>query len=87
MFPVRFLFLPIGKRKGTILFLTIKMSKALTIKTQAIDDQTEVVYGMLKLEIIYVNKVADCDMAIILHSGFDCNNDPVQHDIPGKALI
>jgi hypothetical protein len=57
------------------------------VKAQAVVDQTDVVYIMLKSILIYVNKVANGDMAIILLSGFDCNNDPVQHDIPAKALI
>ena len=65
----------------------LKAKDGSKVKAQAVIDQTDVVYGMLKSNIIYVNKVADGDMAIILLSGFDCNNDPVQHDIPGKALI
>jgi len=57
------------------------------IKNQAIVDQTDVVYVMLKLLIFYVNKVASGDRGIILLSGFDCNNERVAHSIPGKALI
>jgi len=56
-------------------------------KNQALADQAEVVHGMLKSEIIYVNKVADGDKAIILLSGFDCNEEATTKDIPGKVLI
>jgi hypothetical protein len=56
-------------------------------KNQALADQAEVVHGMLKSEIIYVNKVAGGDKAIILLSGFDCNEDSTVKDIPGKVLI
>jgi hypothetical protein len=56
-------------------------------KNQALADQAEVVHGMLKSEIIYVNKVADGDKTIILLSGFDCNEDSTVKDIPGKVLI
>lgn len=56
-------------------------------KNQVIKDQTDVVHGLLKMEILYVNKVAKGDKAIILLSGFDCNDDPVARNIPGKALI
>lgn len=65
----------------------IKAKDGSKVKAQAIIDQTDVVYNMLKSLIIYVNKVADGDIAVILLSGFDCNSEPVQHDIPGKALI
>ncbi|MDD4993687.1 MAG: hypothetical protein PHR83_15805 [Paludibacter sp.] len=71
----------------TKLDTNIKAKDGSKLKNQAIVDQTEVVYGMLKSLIIYVNKIANGDMAIILLSGFDCNNDPVEHGIPGKALI
>jgi hypothetical protein len=56
-------------------------------KNQALADQAEVVHGMLKSEIIYVNKVAGGDKTIILLSGFDCNEDSTVKDIPGKVLI
>jgi hypothetical protein len=56
-------------------------------KNQAILDQADVVYMMLKSLLTYVNTVADGEKAIILLSGFDCNNEPTEHDIPGKALI
>jgi hypothetical protein len=42
---------------------------------------------MLKQLAFYVNGVAKGDMSIILQSGFDCNYEPVQHDVPSKALI
>jgi|GEM_PF-1110690 len=71
----------------TKLDTVLKAKDGSKLKAQAIIDQTDVVYGMLKSEIIYVNKIANGDMAIILLSGFDCNNEPVQRDIPGKALI
>jgi hypothetical protein len=57
------------------------------IKAQAVIDQTDVVYGMLKLLVFYVNVVAKEDLSIILQSGFDCNSEPVQHDVPAKAVI
>ena len=53
----------------------------------ALDAQTEVVYNLLKDLIVYVNKVAKGNQAVIILSGFDYNNEPVEHDIPGKALI
>jgi len=65
----------------------IKSKDGSKLKNQTILDQTDVVFGQLKSLLIYVNKVADGDMAIILLSGFDCNNEPVQRGIPGKALI
>jgi hypothetical protein len=65
----------------------IKAKDGSKVKNQAVIDQTNVVYSMLKLLVFYVNKVADGDMSIILLSGFDCNSDPVQHDIPAKAVI
>jgi hypothetical protein len=71
----------------TKLDTALKAKDGSKLKNQTIADQTEVVYSMLKSLIIYVNKVADGDMAIILLSGFDCNSEPAQHDIPGKALI
>jgi len=42
---------------------------------------------MLKSLAYGVNKLADGDMSIILLSGFDCNDEPMQHDIPEKAVI
>lgn len=71
----------------TKLDTAIKAKDGSKIKAQAVFDQTDVVYIMLKSLIIYVNKVADGDIAIILQSGFDCNNEPVQHGVPGKAVI
>lgn len=56
-------------------------------KNQAIEDQTNIVYGMLKSLSIYTNKVANGDKTIILLSGFDCNNEPANREIPGKGLI
>jgi len=67
--------------------LAIKAKDGSKLKNQNILDQTDVVYGMLKSGVIYVNKKANGDMAIILLSGFDCNNEPVERGIPGKALI
>jgi len=66
---------------------TIKAKDGSKVKAQAVVEQTDVVYGMLKSLLIYVNKVANGDMTIILQSGFDCNNEPTQHDVPGKAVI
>lgn len=71
----------------TKLDAAIKAKDGSKIKTQLIIDQTDVVYGMLKSLLVSVNKVAAGDMAIILLSGFDCNNEPMQHDIPAKAVI
>jgi len=71
----------------TKLDTSIKAKDGSKVKNQAVIDQAEVVYAMLKLLVFYVNVVADGDMGIILQSGFDCNNDPVQHGVPAKALI
>ena len=75
------------KTEITKLDTAIKAKDGSKIKAQAVIDQADVVYSLLKSLIIYVNKVADGDIGIILLSGFDCNNEPVQHDIPGKAVI
>jgi len=56
-------------------------------QNQAIIDQAEVVYKILKSYVFYVNKVAQGDKATILLSGFDCNNEPTPRQQPGKALI
>jgi len=79
--------LDIFKTEITKLDTSIKAKDGSKIKAQAVTDQADVVYSMLKSLIIYVNKVADGDISIILLSGFDCNNEPMQHDIPGKAVI
>jgi len=71
----------------TALGTVLKAKDGSKLKNQAIVDQTDVVYSQLKSLLIYVNKVADGDLGIILQSGFDSNSEPVQHDIPGKALI
>jgi hypothetical protein len=65
----------------------IKAKDGSKVKNQAVFDQAGVVIGMLKLLVFYVNVVADGDMGIILQSGFDCNNEPVQHGVPAKAVI
>jgi len=75
------------KMEITKLDTAIKAKDGSKIKAQAVIDQADVVYNMLKSLIMYVNKVADGDISIILLSGFDCNNEPVQHDIPGKPVI
>ncbi|MDR3651606.1 MAG: fibronectin type III domain-containing protein [Paludibacter sp.] len=67
--------------------IALKAKDGTKQKNQAIIDQVEVVHGMLKSEVIYVNKIAQGDKALILFSGFDCNYDATTHDIPGKALI
>ena len=71
----------------TKLDTALKEKDGSKVKNQAIIDQVEVVYAMLKLLLIYVNKVANGDVSVILLSGFDCNSEPVTHDIPGKAVI
>jgi len=71
----------------TKLDTAIKAKDGSKVKTQLVIDQTDVVYGMLKSMILSVNKIAAGDTAIILLSGFDCNNEPTQHDIPAKAVI
>ena len=71
----------------TKLDTAIKAKDGSKVKAQAVIDQTDVVYGMLKSLLIYVNKVANGDMSTILLSGFDCNNEPVQHGVPAKAVI
>ena len=65
----------------------IKSKDGSKLKNQAIIDQNNVVFAMLKSLISYTNKVANGDKTIILLSGFDCNNEPATHDIPGKAII
>lgn len=57
------------------------------IKNLDVKRQADVVYNLLKSLIAYVNKVAQGDQKTILLSGFDCNNEPVSHDVPGKAVI
>lgn len=71
----------------TKLDTAIKARDGSKVKTQLVIDQTDVVYGMLKSLILSVNRIAAGDTAIILLSGFDCNNEPTQHDIPAKAVI
>jgi len=56
-------------------------------KNQAIIDQAAVVYALLKEYIIYVNKIAKGDKAIILLSGFDCNDERESRQIPEKCVI
>jgi len=65
----------------------IKSKDGSKVNNQLIDDQTKVVHGMLKSQAMYVNKVAQGDKAIILHSGFDCNSERTSREIPAKALI
>ena len=71
----------------TKLDTAIKARDGSKIKAQAVIDQTGVVYDMLKSLVYGVNKLANGDMSIILLSGFDCNDEPMQHDIPEKAVI
>jgi len=71
----------------TTLDRAIKFKDGSKQRNQTIIDQTNLLYEQLKLEINYVNKVAHGDKAIIILSGFDCNDEPAQHGIPGKALI
>lgn len=71
----------------TKLDTAIKARDGSKIKAQAVVDQTDMVYNMLKSLAYDVNKLADGDMSIILLSGFDCNDEPMQHDIPEKAAI
>jgi len=56
-------------------------------KNQAITDQTVVLCTLLKDYIVYVNKIAQGDRAIILLSGFDYNDEPAIREIPARALI
>ena len=56
-------------------------------KYQAIKDQTVVLCALLKEYIVYVNNIAKGDKAIILLSGFDCNDEPAIREIPTRALI
>ena len=56
-------------------------------KNLAIIDQTVVLCTLLKDYIVYVNKIAKGDRAIILLSGFDCNDEPAIREIPARALI
>ena len=71
----------------TKLDTAIKAKDGSKQKNQAVVDQTDVVYAMLKSLLFYVNKVADGDKTIILLSGFDCSDEPTKHDKPEKALI
>jgi hypothetical protein len=73
--------------ENTTLINLLKLKDGSKLKNQIIVDQTDVVYALLKNELLYVNKVADGDRALILFSGFDSNNEPVSHGIPGKAVI
>ncbi|MBB3186319.1 hypothetical protein [Microbacter margulisiae] len=65
----------------------IEVKDGSKIKNVDIKNQAIIVYNLLKTEMIYVNKVAQGDQKTVLLSGFDCNNDPVPHSIPGKAVI
>jgi hypothetical protein len=56
-------------------------------KNQAIEDQTVVVYNLLKTLVAYVNKIANGDRATILLSGFDSNDEASEHDMPGKVIV
>ena len=71
----------------TKLDTAIKAKDGSKLKNQAVIDQAVIVYNMLKSLIIYVNKVADGELSVILLSGFDSNSEPVQHNVPGKAVI
>lgn len=58
------------------------------VKHEAILVQQNVVLGLLKQLLFYVNKIAQGDKLIILSSGFDCNNDPVPlSSVPGRPVI
>ena len=70
-----------------LLYTSITEKDGSKIKNHALVEQTEVVYGMLKRRLYYTNMVAKGDKAIILLSGFDCNDEPVAHDVPEKAVI
>ena len=50
----------------TKLDTALKEKDGSKVKNQAIIDQVEVVYAMLKLLLIYVNKVANGDVSVIL---------------------
>jgi hypothetical protein len=52
-----------------------------------LESQTDNVLDILKDLIAYVNLIAKGDKSIILLSGFDCNNEPVKHEAPGKPVI
>jgi len=56
-------------------------------KNQAIEDQSLVIFNLLKELIIEVNKIADGDKATILLSGFDSNTEPSEHEIPDRTMI
>ena len=79
--------LEVMNREKDKLVTLISQKDGSKLKNQLIADQVVVVYGILKQEQAYVNKVADGDRSIILLSGFDSNDEPVQRDIPGKAVI
>jgi hypothetical protein len=56
-------------------------------KNQAVLEQSQVVFNLLKDLSIYVDKIADGDKAIILLSGFDFSEEASLHGIPGKVII
>jgi len=53
----------------------------------SIESQSQLVYRDLKSIISYVNKVAKGVKSIVLLSGFDCEEEPVEHDIPEKVIV
>jgi len=52
-----------------------------------IDAQSLKVYELLKELVFYVNKIAKGDKIIINLSGFECKEESIPHEIPGKAQI
>jgi hypothetical protein len=54
---------------------------------QKIDDQSLKVYNLLKDLAFYVNKIAKGDKTIIILSGFECKEESIPHEIPGKVQI
>ena len=70
-----------------LLGANIRAKDGSKLKNVAIADQTDVVYNMLKLLLVYVNGVAAGDETMILLSGFDCNNEAVNHGVPARAVV
>jgi hypothetical protein len=67
--------------------VTISEKDGSKLKNQMVSDQAAVVFELLKRLLAYVNKKANGDRSIILLSGFNCSDEPVQRDIPDKAVI
>src|SRR5687767_13350593 len=57
------------------------------IKKEERNQQAEVVFGMLKQELRYVNRVARGDKVLVLKSGFDAGKEWQRHGNPKAPVI